>query len=147
MPRLPPRGRYPRRPEPGPAVTVPAGPDHHRGRAAPQRRRVPVPARGAGHPDGGRAGTHAPVSGAEQVLSFRDTAPATCAALPRYPRRSAAGTRAAPVLWHGGGRPVCSRRSPSPGSSMRTTAEFPPPAVAQRVAPFHHVPVVDIGDP
>ena len=43
-----------RRAEPGPAVPGPAGPDHHRGRAAPPRHRVPVPARGAGHHHPGR---------------------------------------------------------------------------------------------
>ena len=42
VPGLPPRRRHPRCPAPGPAVPVPAGPDHHRGRAAPPRHRVPV---------------------------------------------------------------------------------------------------------
>ena len=54
VPGLPPRRRHPRRPGPGPAVPVPAGPDHHRGRAAPPRHRVPVPARDAGHHPPGR---------------------------------------------------------------------------------------------
>ena len=42
VPRLPPRRRHPRHPGPGPAIPAPAGPDHHRGRAAPPRHRVPV---------------------------------------------------------------------------------------------------------
>jgi hypothetical protein len=59
VPRLPPRRRHPRHPGPGPAVPVPAGPDHHRGRAAPRRHRVsgsgtwrwtPPPGRPAGLP-------------------------------------------------------------------------------------------------
>ncbi len=37
VPGLPPRRRHPGRAEPGPAVPVPAGPDRHRGRAAPPR--------------------------------------------------------------------------------------------------------------
>src|SRR5439155_20274819 len=42
VPRLPPRRRHPRHPGPGPAIPAPAEPDHHRGRAAPPRHRVPV---------------------------------------------------------------------------------------------------------
>ena len=44
VPGLPPRRRHPGRAEPGPALAVPAGPDHPRGRAAPPRRQASGPA-------------------------------------------------------------------------------------------------------